>query len=277
MEDVEEDFFADGGTRESLNSDLAQMRQLKWIDYWETLAGIGGVQVRQEGRDIAANFSDLQRDLVSRNRSLRDSLLRWVYAAEHALGSSPRLSSFLPESGANHFGSPYSDEEVDRASLWLREEDYIKGPAAMGTGVLRPSITPRGTAVVEQNRSVNDPGVGMSVTNNNVHISGSNNVNVAAGSKNVEQSVSVTQKQVQEARNLVDAFRQMAPLLQMSEDDKASAEGAVGEIEAAAHEGASAGVLKSAVTSFIGALGSAAGTGAGQALLALAQAALLGM
>lgn len=117
----------------------------------------------------------------------------------------------------------------------------------------------------------------MSVTHNNVHISDSSNVNVAAGSTNVQQSVSLTQKQAQDARNLVDAFRQMEPLLQMPEEDKTNAEGIAKEIEANAREGAPAAALKSAVTSFIGALSSSAGTGTGQALLALAQGTLLGM
>lgn len=207
IEELERNPHLKGLTSSELEGDLDLMKTWGWVDFWPTMGGIGSVVIKQPGFDAASRFKALRNDPRRRALESRDAILNWLYDA-HLLGTSPSgISDFLVCRGCQYLGSHYSQEELFRAAKWLMDEEYITGTRAMGGEVLRPSITTKGTRVIETEQSVNRALTTAGVTVNEVNISGSQGVNVAVASSNVTQSNTLTQGQIEEVQKIIGSVR----------------------------------------------------------------------
>jgi predicted nucleotide-binding protein len=86
---------------------------------------------------------------IDRRWIVREALLAWLFQESLKGRHSPILS---PEAVAKSgwAGPELSTDEVDRASVWLKEQGFIDGPEVWGGGVVRPSLTAIGELAAEK-------------------------------------------------------------------------------------------------------------------------------
>lgn len=193
----------------ALEGDLEAMKSWGWLDYWESLAGIGSVMLKQPGLDAANRFEELRSNPSRRAQHLRDAVLNWLYERDLSGGHVSGISDFLETPNNQYLGDPFSQEDLYRATKWLLEEEYVKGFKASGGELLRPSVTTKGSRTVEAEQSVNQALTSAGFTLNNVTITDSQSVNVALNSNNVTQSNTMTQGQVEAVERILGSVRAM--------------------------------------------------------------------
>ena len=131
---------------------------------------------------------------VDRVWSTRDAVLKWLYLK--AMVDSNRHPVLKAEDIAKSVewqADPLTEPEVAAASDWLKEEGYLSGSSSFGHGVVRPSITPRGEALADTDRSVrggSTPADPQGTTIINI----SNSTNVAVGSAGAKQTYTLNQQ-----------------------------------------------------------------------------------
>lgn len=144
-------------------------------------------------------------DAIDRVWSIRDAVLKWLYLKAMVDGNRhPVLNAADVAKTVDWQGHPLMTNEVAEASNWLKEEGYLTGPGAMGHGVVRPTITPRGEALADTGRSVrggNTPADPQGATT--IHIS--NSTNVAVASPGATQTYSVNE-QIKRALAVADVL-----------------------------------------------------------------------
>ncbi|MEQ4567214.1 hypothetical protein [Paenarthrobacter sp. CAP02] len=222
--------------RESVTSDLEALQEHRWIWFEKPGGGIDSVVVTQAGIDAAEDFKTLRTDPRRRVKEIRDAVLNWLYDEQLKGANVFGISDFL-KSSKNHFlGEPYSEEELARASNWLIDEEYIDGTKTWGAELLRPTITTRGSKVIEAEQSVNKALDAAGVTNN-VTITGSQAVNVALQSSNVTQSNSMTRGQVEVVERILGSVRAMLNpmVLGVSDDVTTEAQNIANEVDGEIH------------------------------------------
>jgi hypothetical protein len=221
----------------TVDNDLAQLKSIGWINYWESLQGIGTVMVEQPGFDAAQEFTAMRSSKVRRNRACRDDYLHWLYDSD-TIGNFLDTRSFL--------GTPYTEQELKDAKNWLKGEGFLTGPATADDDIYYPQITSEGIKVVESGESVNSWSTkGISVNDNSINIHGSSQVNVAQGSKNVKQSNTLTQEQSNKIAEVIESYRALSTALNLPQEQLQEAEGIVGEIESVAGDaGAEPGKIR---------------------------------
>jgi hypothetical protein len=70
----------------------------------------------------------------------------------------PVISDFPTSPAGGFYGHPYPERDVNDASRHLKDRGLLTGTRSFGGGIIRPSITTAGEALVESGRSINDPG-----------------------------------------------------------------------------------------------------------------------
>ncbi|BCW45180.1 hypothetical protein StoSoilB5_23640 [Arthrobacter sp. StoSoilB5] len=221
-----------GRPKKSVTGDLEALQEHRWIWFEKPVGGIDSVVLTQAGIDVAEDFKALRTDPRRRVKEVRDAVLNWLYDEQLKGANVLGISDFL-KSSKNHFlGEPYSEEELARASNWLIDEEYIDGTKTWGAELLRPTITTRGSKVIEAEQSVNRALDAAGVTNN-VTITGSKAVNVALQSSNVTQSNSMTRGQVEVVERILGSVRAMLNpmVLGVSEDVTTEAQVIANEVD----------------------------------------------
>jgi hypothetical protein len=157
------------------------------------------------GRDAWEEFAVLRGDWLGRQRALRNQYLRWVYDVTHD-GRYPQPGEFL-RSGAHYLGASYTEEDEDRAAVWLKERGFIRGAGAWGhPAPIHPEITAKGEDYVENDRDVHvEPRAvaGGETTNFN----GPTQIAYAGRDAHMVQN---NQGYADEARQLAQALQQLA-------------------------------------------------------------------
>ena len=212
-----------GLQEEAIDSDLEVLKARGWVRFWPDLEGIGTVVVDQPGVDAATEFQSLRSNRVRRNRACRDAFLHWLYDA-NSPGQFHQTHFFM--------GTSYKEHEVKDAKNWLKGEGFITGPTTADDDIYYAQITSRGIRVVESGTPVDEwTREGSAMTNNNINIHGSQNVNVAQNSSHVKQSNTLTQEQLGKITDVIESYRALSGALNLPEEQRAAAEALVGEIE----------------------------------------------
>jgi hypothetical protein len=187
--------------------------------------------VAPEGAAFVESVRIKRADIVGRRRAARDAVINWLYERVAAGVNMPNIEDFWLTTKALYYGQHFATHEVDQATLWLRDEGYVTGSAAMGAGLIRMNITAKGDNVVESGRSVNDaaqpePAIG------GIFISGSHNV-VQSGSPGATQRVTTTTTDHrQQTIQFADLLEQSLPVLGLPPDTS----GLPAELRSAAHQ-----------------------------------------
>jgi hypothetical protein len=170
--------------------------------------------VEPAGIEMMERIRELRQDNLRRQPAARDALLRWIYDQKYAGNPSPNLGQFSTSSYATFYGSSFIEKDVDTASIWLRDEGYIKGTGSWGGGVVRPMIEPKGERLVEREGSVSDPETPHSVYNTS-YVLNSPGAAVAQGNRDVHQSTNVefSAEQRRQALQIADYLDEVAPQL----------------------------------------------------------------
>jgi len=214
MDLVMEEMKKSGLATTALSSDLDDMKVRGEVEFFDTLGDLDEVIVLQPGFDRADLAESTRTSVVARKRLLRDAYLRWMYSGID-LGTPVGPEAYLA-SAPSILGHEYSLQEIQLAGAWLKENGYISGQSAWGhPAPIRPQMTPRGEAIVEQNRSVNDEeAAALNTFNTLIH----GNANVANASNHFSQSQTIHQTWVDDGRRLAQAIAEALPGLQLSPD-----------------------------------------------------------
>jgi hypothetical protein len=128
--------------RDTGRGDLRSFQREGWIDLSETYD--------EESIDCAplaagAAFVESVRikraDIAGRRKAARDAVLHWLYERVAAGEQMPKITDFWLTTNALYYGQHFAVNEIDQATLWLRDKGYVKGLAAMGAGLIRFGIT----------------------------------------------------------------------------------------------------------------------------------------
>lgn len=190
--------------------DLEDFRARGWVDFTQDYSGGASIQLRGAGRAFIEDVRVRRADRAKRHQAARDALLHWLYDGYLAGRATPVLSEFVNTSFGKFYGVDFTEQEVNHASLWLRDKDLVKGGGAWGAGVLRPSITTEGILMVESGQSVNDqrPIPPTSV----ISITGSGNtVQNASPGATQHVSTTITDDHRQQALALAELIEQALP------------------------------------------------------------------
>lgn len=208
----------------AIDSDLDVLKANGWIEFSPDFEGIGNVTVSQSGVDAAEAFKSLRSNPRRRVQEIRDAVLNWLYN-QHLSGGEPSgISEFLASSYNQHFGDPYSEDELARATQWLLDEEYVEGTKTFGVELALPTITTKGMRIVETEQSVSGALTSADMTVNEVNISGSQGVNVAVASSNVAQTNTMTQEQTEKIEQILESVRAMLNPTVIGVTEKTTAE-----------------------------------------------------
>ena len=109
------------------------------------------VQLTERGRALLAERRNRRENArSSRALACRDAFLDWCYACARSTGYIPDIAAFSDDVRSHFEGASFTRAEIARASEHLRDIGMITGPEAVGLGIVRPNITPRGRQVVEE-------------------------------------------------------------------------------------------------------------------------------
>ena len=262
-----------------LNTDLEALLDKGWIFYEKASGPVSDVIITRLGMDVTEEFEHFRFDPRMRAPAARSSLLQWLYD-EYLIGkSSPNISGFSTSKYGTFYGAEFTEREIAQATRYLRAEQLIQGKAAMGGPIVRPQITPHGIRMIEHEDK--PPAViaseRASVTHNyTIHNSG--HMNLAAGSENVTQSLTLTSTQINDARMATNAFSQTLPILGLPEEHQTEAKQVITELEEeTAFSDPNSGKLRMLLNKVveIAVLGTA--EGAVEAVVSMAQKAIEGL
>ncbi|GAA4136775.1 hypothetical protein GCM10023068_00770 [Leifsonia shinshuensis] len=193
-----------------LQDECRRMKDRGWVDFFDSLAGIGGVIVTPKGADAYQQFDTFRRSVVARRKQLRDTYLRWIYE-EQEEGRAPTPAGFL-NGEPNFLGVVYTEDDIQRVGDWLEQEGFVEGPGAWGHGgPLRPRVTTKGSRRVENGTSVNDESQDGVVHHSTV-ING--NANIANNSSHFSQTIHTPPSEwLSGAMELSSLLQQSMPVL----------------------------------------------------------------
>lgn len=196
---------------------------------------------------------------------LRDGALAWLYDlrvdGRTIVAAEP--ADFM--TATSWSDTEVTEDELNDAVVWLRDEGYVEGMSASGM-VVRPRLTPYGEKYAASGKSVRDlPGV-VEVNSPYLHIEGSSGVAVAFHSPGATQTVNVQQR-VEQAQALAEAIERALPAV-ADDETRAAAEELASEIRAESKSSEpKPGRLKTLATTAMTSIATAAGTEAGKAII----------
>lgn len=173
-----------------------------------------------EGSATARKVAAASNNGGKRRSAIRNGIVDWL----SSVGEPSAISDFLNNSRASFFGEPYTPDEMSAAATYLADKGIVKGIGSWGGELLRPSLTSEGLDCADSyacdvqaylNRS---QGLGG---NTHVTVTGSTAVNIAAHSQHVNQSVGISQDNINDIENVVRSFQQARELLQLDADQDA--------------------------------------------------------
>lgn len=222
---------SDDGDR-FLYTDLEALLDREWIYYEKTSGPVTDVTITRLGMDVTEEFEHFRSDQRKRAQAARSSILQWLYD-EYLQGSnSPNISGFSESKYGTFYGSAFTEGEIMQATRHLRDQQLIQGKAAMGGPIVRPQIAPHGIQVIEhEDRPAAVVASERASVIHNYTINNSGQMNLAAGSENFSQSMTLTTTQINDARMATNAFSQTLPILGVPEERQAEAKQLIAELE----------------------------------------------
>jgi hypothetical protein len=252
-------------TEDTLLVDLRELAATGWISLDETHdLGSTDCEMTSAGAGRLEHVRSRREDPVGRRRAARDALLRWVYERKVSGVHPPVISDFLTGPAGLFYGLPYPERDVNDASRHLKDRGLLTGTGSSGGGIIRPSITTAGEALVESGRSVGDAGPGTGPAAASYTISGDNNV-IQAHSPHAHAAITstITGDDRRQVLHLADVIEGALPAL------PAEAAALPASLRAAAAEGQDdPGVVRGALQNARTTLASGTGALVGNALLA---------
>ena len=208
------DHLGDATDLGTINEDLKILGREGHILVDVRFGGASSAFMKGPGVDAWTAFVQARSSVIERRIELRDIYLKWLYEEIEGHGRRPSQGGFL-SAGLSYFGLPYTEADVAKAGEWLLNNGFIAGKGAWGVpSPLRPTLTPKGQAVIDSGRSVSAPeSASASIVNNtftnNVHAPS----NIAQGNHSVEQALSNSAPWLAEAQALASAIEQSLPAL----------------------------------------------------------------
>ncbi|MGW4718243.1 hypothetical protein [Nocardia sp. NPDC004260] len=86
--------------------------------------------------------------------NVRDAILLWLYRETIAGNRMPRYDLARVGEAVDWASDPITADDWDQATRYLESTGYITGTVGYGSGVARPSITPKGEEMAASGRSV---------------------------------------------------------------------------------------------------------------------------
>lgn len=237
--------------------DARAMDRNGWVRFEESIAGIDSLRLTQHGRDTAAEFANLRESPWDRTRHTAEASLKWLHGLELREQTAQQFDDFLATPGGAYLGASLTQTELKRAWEHLADKGLVRGTKTMQGPVLRPSITPAGSMLVEAGRSVYDSDSGSgSVTH--INAQGAHGFNMAVNSPYATQTNTLTTEQVNHVKQTVDALRGVLANFGVPENVKAEAEIVLEEIEEeAATQTPRSGKIRERLTAVGAAIGQA--------------------
>lgn len=194
----------------------------------------------------------------------RDAVLAWL-GSEIASGRrDANASADIVMNATAWSEAPLSEQEVNDATVWLKNDGFIRGQGTWGHGVIRMSLEAKGERYLSEGRSVRDEQTQAPYvvnSHNTITVTGNQGSAVAVDSAYAQQAVTNTDsfQLVREVANLVRTASAGT-----DQQDEGRVLAAQIEAELAGDAESSPGKLKqlmfTAATAFAGALGSVGGT-----------------
>ncbi|MEP7763050.1 hypothetical protein [Sanguibacter sp. 25GB23B1] len=256
--------------RDGVQNAIRDLVEGRLVNSERSLAGFSGAYITSAGEDVVERVRRARDSAARRNGALRDGLLSWIYS--QGIDRPTYLDRFL-ESEHNQFhGAPFQKRELQSASRWLREKGYIRGEGSNGAGIPRPQITAEGIEIVEHDASVNDSSRSVPHQTFNTEIHGSSG-NFALGSRDVNQSNSVTSGAAEAVAQTLAAVRQVLDVLVAQGADRGELERELDAAEAT-DVNADPGLVRDILTRIRGVFASGTAGAIGGALVAPIEQAL---
>lgn len=262
-----------------IDGDLEALLDRGWIFYEKAAGRVTDVTITSQGVDVVEDFEAFRSDRRRRAQAARSSILQWLYDEYLQGKTSPNISGFSTSKYGTFYGTEFTEGEISQATQYLREEQLIQGKAAMGGPIVRPQISTRGIQMIEhEGKSAAATASERASVTHNYTIHNSGQMNLAAGSENVSQSMTLTRAQINDARMAGTAFSQTLPILGIPEDRQAEAKQVIADLEeesaaAAPQPGKLKGLLNKVIE--LAVLGTA--EGAVGAVVSLAEKAIEGL
>lgn len=200
----------DGVSRDAVLGLVEELRGRRLIDAFDLMGG-SALTISASGRLALSNARDALSRRVARVRLLQDDFLRWLHDETEERGARVSVDDFLRER-PRIIGVAVEQADVDAAAKRLRDAGFVKGAGADQRPVpLWPTLTAKGRFTVEEGTSVHEPprGGGSSTINYATTVHG--NANVANGSTNVTQTMSVDAQWLQDLENVLEVISERAP------------------------------------------------------------------
>lgn len=222
---------SDDGDR-FLDTDLEALLDRGWIYYEKASGPVTDVTITRLGMDVTEEFEHFRSDPRKRAQAVRSSILQWLYD-EYLQGfNASNISRFSTGIYGTFYGSEFTEGEIMQATRYLRDQQLIQGKAAMGGSIVRPQIAPRGIQMIEhEDKPAAIVASERTSVVHNYHINNSGQMNLAAGSENFSQSMTLTMTQINDARMATNAFSQTLPILGVPEERQAEAKQVIAELE----------------------------------------------
>lgn len=225
-----------GGDEEFITQDeLNYLVSLGWMSTkYITYDDRGVGRITPLGVSTAQDFEQKRNDAQARRVKLRDLFLRWLYTETQINDAHmPSVDNFL-STDAHYLGTPFTQDDLNKALEWLKDNEFISGIGSWGRAILRGTITTKGISVVERNRSVMDSETTSIVNNTTVH----GPANIANQSPGTHQTIVQDSAWASQLLTHLEAVHQALPTL--PDEVRADITEAVsGAIEAARAEDAS--------------------------------------
>jgi len=132
---------------------LTAIDRYGWVRLGAVRSPTDPVVLTSEGFAVAEDIAGRRGDHRRRRAASRDAVPYWLNEPSNR-GVGKVVVEQMGEFGY-FLGVQFTAEEIDDATVWLRENEYIKGVGVLGPGLLRPELTGKGFAVVESDGSVN--------------------------------------------------------------------------------------------------------------------------
>lgn len=154
-------------------------------------------------------------DAAARYQAVRDAVLHWLHACYLTESGIPSIGRFTSTPFGRWYGQPFSDDEISKATRWLRERDLLRGQGSWQGGIIRPIITAKGIQMVESGRSVNAPDPSGGTTNNVTQTGTYNSAQAAGQGSTLSMTNTITDDHRQQALAFADLLEQSLPALNL--------------------------------------------------------------
>lgn len=234
-----------GNDKRWVDQHLETLKSTGLVYFEKSPGGIGNFHMTPQGFDAAYTFEEKRSDKAKRFVAVRDQILAWMHD-QYLDGIKYPGPEQFPSSKSNDFlGSKFTETELQLGMARLFDDGYIKG-TKMATGkISAPYLTSEGAHKAESGESVavrSAPATLHHYDNRNysnkVAIHDSPGAQAVAGSQHVTQTSTMTQHQLDSAREVSDGVRRLLPLLDLSDEKEQEAldllEGLDAELESPA-------------------------------------------